>query len=131
MRLTRRTRLGELLEAHPEAAAVFEDNDIELDEVDSESPLSSVARQFEVDVEELLAELREEIDDGDGLDEGFGDFTEDEEDDDFDDEDDDYDDEDDDELEDDGLDDDFDDDYGDEDDDDYDDEEEEDSEERD
>jgi hypothetical protein len=122
MRLTRRTRLGELLEAHPEAAAVFEDNDIELDEVDSESPLSSVARQFEVDVEELLAELREEIDDGEGLDEDFGDYTEDEEEDDFDD-DDDYDDEDDDELEDDGLEDDFDDDYGD-DDDDYDDEEE-------
>ena len=122
MRLTRRTRLGELLEAHPEARAVFEDNDIELDVVDSESPLSSVARQFEVDVEELLAELREEIDDGEGLDEDFGDYTEDEDEDD-DDYDDDYDDEDDDELEEDGLDDDFDDDYDDDEDDDYDEEE--------
>ena len=62
MRLTRKTRLGDLLEAFPSARSVFETNDIDLDDVDSEATLSLIARLNEVDIEELLAELREEVD---------------------------------------------------------------------
>ena len=62
MRLTPRTRLGQLLEAHPKAIEVFQDNDIELEDVEPESPLSSIARRNEIDIDDLLAELREELD---------------------------------------------------------------------
>lgn len=62
MRLTAKTRLGELLEAHPLAIEVFQDNGIELDEVGPESPLSAIAKLNEIDIDELLAELREELD---------------------------------------------------------------------
>lgn len=122
MRLTRSTRLGDLLEAHPNARDVFLDNDIELDDIDPESPLSSIARRNDVDIEELLAELREEIgDDEDGDLDSYG-FGGDDDDDDDDYDDDDYDDDDDyedddeggddlDELGDDLGDDDYDDDY--------------------
>ena len=89
MRLTRKTRLGELLEAFPQARSVFQDNDIELEDAGPETSLSAIARLNEVDIEDLLAELREEIDPDDDDDDGyiFGDDEDD--DDDYEDEDDD------------------------------------------
>ena len=100
MRLTRKTRLGDLLEAFPSARSVFNTNDIDLSDVDPEATLSMVARLNEVDIEELLAELREEVDfddddftyggppsrgrrtfssddDGDGFDDGDDDYDDD------------------------------------------------------
>lgn len=81
MRLTRKTRLGELLEAFPQARSVFQDNDIELEDVEPEVPLSSLARLNDIDIEDLLAELRDEIDPDDDEDDEFA-FDDDDDDDD-------------------------------------------------
>lgn len=62
MQLTRKTRLGDLLDAFPAARSVFEDSGIDLEEMDREASLSVVARLSDVDIEELLAELRQECD---------------------------------------------------------------------
>lgn len=61
MRVSRKTRLGELLEAFPDLDYTFDANDIDISGADEETTLAQLCAQLEIAFEDLQAVILEAL----------------------------------------------------------------------